>query len=61
ALSAIISYLEVEHQKRLSNLNPEEAENLKFDQERSIINTMTLKCYDEKSVIKELEAKDIVQ
>ncbi|CAG8774055.1 6958_t:CDS:2, partial [Cetraspora pellucida] len=51
------------------NLDPKEAENLKFDQEHSIPDTMTLKCfymrniysYDEESAIKGLKAKDIVQ
>ncbi|RGB22106.1 hypothetical protein C1646_776638 [Rhizophagus diaphanus] len=43
------------------NLDPEEAENLKFNQKRSIPDTMALKCYDEKSAMKGLEAKDIVQ
>ncbi|CAG8493202.1 1493_t:CDS:2 [Racocetra persica] len=73
---AVITFIEVEYQKRLSaryfivkfcsliasttlviketdfdavatsqNLNPEEAENLKFDQERSIPDTIALKCF----------------
>ncbi|GBC19783.2 hypothetical protein GLOIN_2v1842826 [Rhizophagus irregularis DAOM 181602=DAOM 197198] len=52
------------------NLDPEEAENLKFDQERSIPDTMALKRfymrifmqgYDEESAMKGLEVKDIAQ
>ncbi|CAI2182811.1 15197_t:CDS:2 [Funneliformis geosporum] len=47
------------------NLDPEEAENLKFDQERSIPDTMAqtflYQGYNEKSAMKGLEAKDIAQ
>ncbi|RGB35011.1 hypothetical protein C1646_759823 [Rhizophagus diaphanus] len=41
------------------NLDPEEAKNLKFDQERSIPDTM--QGYNEESAMKRLEVKDIAQ
>ncbi|RIA87801.1 hypothetical protein C1645_827280 [Glomus cerebriforme] len=46
------------------NLSPKEAKILKFDQEYSIANTMTLKyfiCHDEKNAMKGLKAEENIQ
>ncbi|CAI2191987.1 9306_t:CDS:2, partial [Funneliformis geosporum] len=42
-------------------MSPEEAKILKFDQERSIADTMALKSYDEENAMEGLKAKNTTQ
>ncbi|CAI2190918.1 6154_t:CDS:2, partial [Funneliformis geosporum] len=43
------------------NLDPKEAENFKFDQERSISDTMTLKCFYMRNIYDTLSPPDLIK